>query len=500
LFNNWICSAAPIHDINKELIGVIDIIGHKSMVHDHTLSLAIVAAKAIENKIESFNIQNKLFDAQQYAFSMMNNLSYGVFAIDMHDYIHWVNDTACRSINIRRKELLDIPISSIFKNWKKVKHIVLKELNFIDEELSFQNIENTGKYLFNAYPIKTKENEILGFLLTFRPFERALRLVKKLTGMNGRFYFDDIIAKSASMKKLVSFAKIVARSPSTILITGESGTGKEVFAQSIHNESERKDAGFVAINCGAISSNLIESELFGYDDGAFTGAKKGGRLGKFELANRGTLFLDEIGEMEMEMQVKLLRVLQEGVVNRVGSDVYTPVDVRIIAATNKNLEEEVKNGRFRLDLFYRLNVININIPSLKTRKDDIMPLANLFLQKKSIKLNKPIPELSESIKNDMLKYNWPGNTRELENFIEKVILFDGDVEIKPGFQSEINTESAICHKSDEQPLQPLSEIEKNAIINTIVALKGNLSNVSKTLGIGRNTLYSKIKKYNIQIG
>lgn len=500
LLNDWICSAAPIHDINGEMIGVIDIAGHKKMVHPHTLSLVIIAAKAIENKIESNHIQNRLFDAQQYAFSMMNNLSYGVFAIDMHDYIHWVNDTACRSINIRRTELIDIPIDRIFEQWRKVKHIVLKELNFIDEELCFQNIDNNGKYLFNAYPIKTKENEILGFLLTFRPYERALRLVKKLTGMHGRFFFDDIIAKSASMKKIVAFSKTVAKSPSTILITGESGTGKEVFAQSIHNESDRKDAGFVAINCGAISSGLIESELFGYDDGAFTGARKGGRPGKFELADKGTLFLDEIGEMEMDMQVKLLRVLQEGMVNRVGSDTITPVDVRIIAATNKNLEKEVRDGKFRLDLFYRLNVISINIPPLRRRKDDIPPLINLFLQKKSSKLNRPIPELSAELKADINNYNWPGNTRELENFIEKIILLDGNVSLNPDFQmGGIGGESESSKNIEKDKLQSLWIIEKEAVVNTIIALKGNMTNVAKTLGIGRNTLYSKIKRYDIDV-
>lgn len=194
-------------------------------------------------------------------------------------------------------------------------------------------------------------------------------------------------------KDTLRYAKAVANSPTTILITGESGTGKEVFAQEIHNASERSGEAFVVLNCGAISPSLIESELFGYADGAFTGAKKGGNPGKFELANNGTLFLDEIGEMPLDMQVRLLRALQESAVNRIGSEKTVPVDVRIIAATNKNLEDEIKNNKFRLDLFYRINVIPLHIPSLRDRKEDLMPLLKYFLKHKAAKLKKSIPQI-----------------------------------------------------------------------------------------------------------
>ncbi len=366
-------------------------------MHPHTLGMVIAAVQAIENHIENHSIQKQLYDSNMYAFSMMNNLTYGVFAIDLNDDIHWVNDTACRSLNIRRMQLIDRPIHEIFSDWAKAKRRVLSNISFVDEEGKF--LMDHEKYLFNSLPIKTKENEILGFLLTFRELSRAIRLVNKYTGMQAHFTFDDIYSKSPASRNLIRYAKTVANNPTTILISGESGTGKEVFAQAIHNASERKEAGFVAVNCGAISPTLIESELFGYDHGAFTGAKKGGKPGKFELADKGTLFLDEIGEMPLDMQIRLLRALQENRITRIGGEKEIQIDVRIIAATNKNLENEVNEGHFRLDLYYRLNVINLHIPPLRKRREDIPSLMKDFLKHKAKKLKKNIPNLNKEVMN-----------------------------------------------------------------------------------------------------
>lgn len=355
------------------------------------------------------------------------------------------------------------------------------------------------KYIFNAYLIKNDQQEILGFLLTFRPFSRMLNLVKKYSGLHAYYSFNDIIARSQQTVKLIKYAQKVSNSPSTILITGESGTGKEVFAQAIHNASERKDAAFVAVNCGAISPSLIESEMFGYEEGAFTGARKGGCPGKFELANSGTIFLDEIGEMPLDMQVKLLRVLQEGTVTRVGSQESKKVDVRVIAATNKDLEKEVSKGEFRLDLYYRLNVIPIHIPALRERKEDIIPLARNFMASKGEKLNKPIPEFTEDIEEKLLNYPWYGNVRELENYIEKLVNL-GDSNEFIEFKNNESQQAGISENvSVKKELKSLETIEREAIILTINELEGNISKVAKSLGIGRNTLYSKLKKYNINL-
>ena len=250
---------------------------------------------------------------------------------------------------------------------------------------------------------------------------------KKSTG--AFFTFENIIGESEEIKSIIFNCKLISNSPSTVLIEGESGTGKEVLAQAIHNYSIRRDNRFIAINCGAIPKNIIESELFGYEEGAFTGGKKGGNIGKIELAHKGTLFLDEIGDMPYDMQIKLLRVLQEGRITRVGGNYEIPVDMRVIAATNKNLRAEVKKGRFREDLYYRLCVIPIRIPSLRDRRKDIGNLIDYFLEMKSIKLKKNIRELDEELLKQLLNYSWPGNIRELENTIENIVNLNGKLSL-----------------------------------------------------------------------
>ncbi|MEG2291658.1 MAG: sigma 54-interacting transcriptional regulator [Clostridium sp.] len=326
--------------------------------------------------------------------------------------------------------------------------------------------------------------------------------------------FNDIIGKSAAISNVITNCKIISNSPSTVLIQGESGTGKEVLAQAIHNYSYRRKSKFVAINCGAIPANLIESELFGYEDGTFTGGKKGGKLGKVEIANGGTLFLDEIGEMPLEMQVNLLRVLQEGVITRLGGTEEVPVDIRVIAATNKNLKKQIEKGEFREDLYYRLCVIPIKIPPLRERTGDIEELIEYFLRKKSFKLSKPVPEIDEDLYRELINYNWPGNIRQLENYIENIVNLGGklsfdlgdDNEIAKDIRGEINIKIQnrfnMIEKVNEE--LNLSEIELNLEsieAKTIEkAMKLNSSNMTKAanvLGISRNTLYHKVKKYNI---
>lgn len=324
----------------------------------------------------------------------------------------------------------------------------------------------------------------------------------KLIDMNDRsnsfrtkYMFDNIVTINKEMIRIIDQGKKIASSKSTILIQGESGTGKEVFAQSIHNYSIRRDKPFIPINCGAIPNNLIESTFFGYEEGAFTGAKRGGAIGKFEMANGGTIFLDEIGELPLFAQVKLLRILQEEYVVRIGGNRAIPIDVRIIAATNKNLKEEVSKNRFREDLYYRLRVIPLIIPPLRQRKDDINTLIEYFLKKKSLKINKQVPKIREDLRKKILTYNWPGNVRELENYIENLVNFDGDssFDLEEDIVIKENNHQSICNDY----LCSLEELEKRAIVYCMSRFDNNVSKVSKVLGISRNTLYSKLNKYNI---
>lgn len=324
------------------------------------------------------------------------------------------------------------------------------------------------------------------------------------------FTFDDIIGESTQLKKVIREGKSIAGSISTVLILGESGSGKELLARAIHNHSPRKHKPFVAINCGSIPKSLVESELFGYEGGAFTSSNKSGSLGKFELANGGTIFLDEIGEMPLDAQVTLLRVLQEKVITRIGGKHEIPVDVRIIAATNKNLKDEIKLGNFRGDLYYRLSVLPIKLPLLKDRIGDVPILLDYFLELKSKNLNKPLPKVSKELFNKMISYCWPGNIRELENFVENIVSLNGES------TTELDLEECHCLTHDnlgnpivnvdtikglkecsEETIIPLVILEQLEIKKALILCNGNITLASKKLGISRNALYSKMKRYNI---
>jgi two-component system response regulator HydG len=318
--------------------------------------------------------------------------------------------------------------------------------------------------------------------------------------MSADYEMENIIGKSRPMKELVDVMSMVAPSEATVLITGESGTGKELIAKSIHHNSGRKDRPLVVVNCAALAETLLESELFGHEKGAFTGADKR-REGRFKQADRGTIFLDEIGETSAAMQAKLLRVIQEREIQRVGGEETLSVDVRILAATNLNLEEEVREGKFREDLFYRLNVVTLRIPQLRERQDDIPLLAHHFMEKYAKKNRKQVKGFSPLAMDMLLKYAWPGNVRELENVIERAVILLPDEHIT---EKELpsNITDSYAEKSDwvipPAPVtanRPLEEIEKQAILATLEDSGGNKSETARRLGINRKTLHKKLKDY-----
>jgi len=302
-----------------------------------------------------------------------------------------------------------------------------------------------------------------------------------------KFRKEEFIIISEEMKKIFSDARKVAQTDATILITGESGVGKEVLARFIHKESKRKGV-FVAISCTAIPSELLEAELFGYEKGAFTGAEKS-KKGKFELADKGTLFLDEIGDMPLNLQAKLLRFLQEKQFERLGSIESVEVDTRIICATNKNLENMVKEGKFREDLYYRINVINFHIPPLRERKEEIIPLFEFYIEKFSEKYHLEKPVLGEELRKRLMSYSFPGNVRELINLAERVVL------LRSG--EKVNTLPEIEREEEYSSLR-LEDIERKHIERVMRMTKGKIGKASEVLGIHRNTLRGKLKRYNIK--
>ena len=320
--------------------------------------------------------------------------------------------------------------------------------------------------------------------------------------LRSNFQLKNIVGKSEAMKDLIEMVAMIAPSEATVLIIGESGTGKELIAKSIHYNSDRRDGPLVIVNCAALTETLLESELFGHEKGAFTGADRR-REGRFMRADRGTIFLDEIGEMSPIMQAKLLRVIQEREIERVGSSKTIKVDVRIIAATNRDLQKDVSSGRFREDLFYRLNVVTLRVPSLRERLNDIPLLTQHFLKKYAAKNRKAVKAFTPLAMDMFLKYDWPGNVRELENAVERaVILLPGDYitekELPLNITQSYPREDLL---PDNATLIPenlsLEEIEKSAILATLEATAGNKSETARKLGINRRTLYMKLKKFGV---
>ena len=503
-YHKWTCSAAAIHDNDNIIIGSLNLTGYSEEVHPHTLGMVVASVQSIEWQISKESIQEKLFEAYIYMNSILNSISDGIIAVDVNGYVKHLNDTANKMLDMHMDDVSHTEINHIskfIKAWDEIINRVKLRKKYMHEDVV---INSKFRYSISANAIFDKEKNIVGVVLVIQEIEKVINLINKYSNKVSRYTFENMVYRSNKMRIIAEYAKSVACSPSTVLIQGESGSGKEVLAQSIHNASNRSEKPFIVINCGAIPKNLIESELFGYEEGAFTGAMKGGRAGKFELANGGTLFLDEIGEMPIDMQVNLLRVLQEGYVCRIGGSKYIPVDVRIIAATNRNLLEEIEKGGFREDLFYRLSVIPITIPPLRERREDLDVLIQHFLKAKAYKLNKPIPNINDETLRYMYNYEWRGNIRELENYIENIVNFDGKATFNIRRNKENQIEAFVTHGGkkeniNEELICSLEEIEKKAINACLDKFEGNISKVAKTLGISRNTLYLKMKKYSIDV-
>ena len=385
-------------------------------------------------------------------------------------------------------------------------HVVLQ--TGIAEIGEFQVVDEMGrKIIANRVPI-FKDGEIIGAIgeAVFKDIQEVKQILKKgeptvsskllqKSNPDGNVSdgvgFEQIIGRNVAMVRAKSLAARVAPTDTTVLIYGESGTGKDLFAQAIHNASNRRNKKFVVINCAAIPAELLESELFGYDEGAFTGARKGGKKGKLELAEGGTLFLDEIGDMPLPMQAKLLRVLQNRTFEHIGGLIVKKCNVRIIAATNRNLEQMVKKETFREDLYYRMNVITIRIPSLRDRKEDISEMINILMPQICTKANEAVKKFSIEAMKIMCNYSWPGNVREMINILEQIAATIDSMLIQPRHLPEI-----IFHQNwlkgdfDEGN-------EADIIKNALKAASGNKVIAAKILGIHRSTLYEKIKKYRL---
>lgn len=482
--------AEKIIDIGTRQIDIttlVEILNKLDLMEEKGDIISSHFVRDIVNLSKQYNsIAERSLELKNMFQTIIENSSDGIVYMDIGGKISVANEVLISILRKKRDEIVGKSIENVLPKLKKWKV----------KEVESDIVKLFGKEVVAIKAPVKRKNQTIGYMITIedvnkiKKIEHELRRKNRRSEHNATYNFDDIICKSDSMKRTIELAKKLALSNSTILIQGESGTGKEFFAQAIHGFSNRKNGPFVPLNFAALSVNLLESELFGYEEGAFTGAKKGGKSGLFEEAHGGTIFLDEIGDAPIEFQARLLRVLQEKQVRRVGGTKLIPIDVRVITATNRNLKEEVEKGNFRQDLFYRLNVLPLDIPSLRERKEDIPLLLQHYLNRFT---NEKIRSINNFFSDEGLDYlggyRWPGNVRELVNVIEYLVNIKDD-------------ETLISIK--DLPSYVVGELEKNYYVPTVEVMDKNilwlLGVIREKDGIGRRGLTEIARISGVEMG
>ena len=498
----WACYASPLH-AGKAIVGCINIACTITEYSNSPTIIPMVSASsnAIERELMfklKISEQEKIIQQQK---TLLEYVDTGIIAIDSLGVIKQINQQA-----------LDI-----FKVQGAWEERSLKDL--FHSDIQFTALAEQGKMLDEQdIPIKigssyahitcsTYKTELdklgINLVILVRTPATVRRIVNKASGANARYSFSDIIGTCPAMEQPLKIAQLASKNNTNVLVMGETGTGKELLVQAIHNASERKNKPFIAINCGALSRELIRSELFGYEGGAFTSAKSSGSLGKFELAEGGTLFLDEIGEMPLEVQAVLLRVLQTQEIVRVGGKYPIAVNVRVIAATHRDLAIAVQEQTFRNDLYYRLNVLSINLPPLRARNGDILKLVEFFLKKFQHQFGKPHLSIDDSVYALFEAYDWPGNIRELENILQRAAVICEQEHIT---LNDIPS-TIVEHQATTSSLNPvttqtfsLEEGKRDKLIQILKKTNGNIREVSTLLRVSRSTVYNMLNRYNLDLG
>ncbi|KXG76181.1 sigma-54 interaction domain-containing protein [Thermotalea metallivorans] len=474
----------------------------------------VVGALAIFTDMTDYNRMDRALMAEKEHSRILETIfetAYDwIVVVNREGIVTMMSQTYLDFLELKKEEAIGKHVTQVIPNTRM--HIVAKTGKA--EIGDIQEIK--GNYMIATRLPVIVDGKVIGAVgkVNFKDISDFNTMAKKVSKMEkeleyyrealkkeraGKYSFENIVGTSPSIVRVKNISKKAAKSDSNVLILGESGTGKELFAHAIHNFSHRANGPFIKVNCAAIPSELLESELFGYEEGAFTGAKKGGKLGKFELAEKGSIFLDEIGDMDIKMQAKLLRVLQEKEIERVGGTKTKKIDVRIIAATNKKLEVLVEQGKFREDLYYRLNVMTIHIPPLRERIADMRAITKHLLNKLSHHMGIIVTGISDEAMNYLMNYSWPGNVRELENVLERALnLLDKETVIETHHlpRKIIENSHQICHEIEDFKTA-MERLEREMIDNCLKAVNGNKKEAAKRLGISRTSLYQKIEKYGL---
>jgi len=464
----------------------------------HDLDLLAIFSTQAATMLENARAAEQLRLAARSRAATLEAITDGVLSFDRHGAVTSINAVAARMLGAapsERTTLASMPDLQFLR-------AVLERGEDLDGRVTRVG---AGEYLLNLRVVRSDTGEVVGGVATLAEMKRVQSIAQRIVGSQARYSFGDLIGQAPPLRRRLQLGEAAARSDSNVLITGESGTGKEVLAQAIHNASARASGPFVGINCSAIPRELLESELFGYEGGAFTGAKKGGHPGKFELAEGGTILLDEIGDMPIEMQAKLLRVLQERRVTRIGGAREVTLDARVIATTNRDLDETVARGHFRSDLLFRLKVIHIPLPPLRERASDVPILVAHFLSLFAARLGKKVRALSPEVMEAFVNYPWPGNIRELENVLEgEVNLVEPDREqleqIPESLKPRAGAAAAREASAGEAVMRTLDEAEKELLTRALTMHGGSIPDVARTLGISRGTVYNMMRRFAVDAG
>ena len=523
-----ICTSVPLKDTKGNLTGIINMVEFVNKANpERTLQMMQGVSQSIHYGLHLLEKNRQLAATITFNETILENAEEGIFAADDSGVFCVMNKKARKYLNLPTDRDLDFKkISAYLKSNSLARSIMSGERVLNNQEFTLpiggQNIRLYGSVRI----FRDKVRNVQGIIATFTDLSSAQRTLKNVGGWEAKLSFEDIIGDSPELQHVIEIARETANLPSNILIEGESGTGKELFAHSIHNYSKRSKGPFIAVNCSAIPRSLMESELFGYEGGSFTGAKKTGQPGRFELANNGTIFLDEVNSIPLDMQAKLLRVLQDKTVTRIGSSSAIHLDIKVIAASNVDLKKEVEQNRFRLDLYYRLNVITLRIPPLRERLVDLPVLCGYFLNMLTNVQERPIVIEKEAM--DLLYgYSWPGNVRELENIMERVVVllrlekqdrisermlrqfpeFPGSSETEKGNEGTAIVELPAEQEADpagrkeafpEMPVKTKEEYFRSRVLQALEHNRWNYTETANELNIGRTTLYRWLKKWGVK--
>lgn len=516
MHHEYTSSAAPIHDADGNIIGCFNMVGPRDAHSKHSLGMIVAAVDGVEKELRLRVANDRLFLLNAQLESTLQSMPSAVITLDEQGCIISSNRNAARLLKVPSVALKGVLLDKVMRVESPGLDLMQLGEDIHDRDITVSTENNKAIYLsMTASLLFGQDGRRAGVVLLFNSTKHVNRIVNQRSGSIARYTFDSIVGNSPKIAEVVKIGRIAAQQASNVLILGESGTGKELVAQAIHNASNRASGPFIAINCGSLPRGLIDSELFGYEGGAFTGASREGRPGKFELADQGTIFLDEIGDMPLDIQVSLLRVLQLREVTRIGGKTAKQVDVRIIAATNRDLEESILEKTFRVDLYYRLNVFPIPVPPLREHLSDVPDLVRHFITESAAAANSSVTSISDEALDILTRYDWPGNVRELQNVIERASNMAAcDTITVVDIPSSVNSSSLrILPEQNEVPIRQaprastsvviraqvhrLKEGERECILQTLEHTAGNISRAARMLGISRKTLYSKMEAYSI---